>query len=111
MNYPRIRITIETSESPVEGCCMASIIQEEDQDRFPHWESVFARAILRLQALGEVPVWHFLADIIVELAELEASHSKDDTKLAQAEEKLIAAADAVAVAWEESRRHSQAVAC
>ena len=51
MNHPRIRLTIETFENPAEDVCMASTIQEEDYDKYLCWESVFARAILRLQAL------------------------------------------------------------
>ena len=110
MSAPRIRVTIETFENPVEDCCMTSVIQEEDHDRRLRYESVFARAIMRLQAPGDLTPWHFLAEILVELAELETPLSQDSEALAQAEEKLIEAADAVIEAWNESCRSPQAIA-
>ena len=53
--------------------------------------------------------WHMLAEIIVEMAALQIPYSQDSEKLAEAEENLLAAAEATVEAWDESCRCPQAV--
>ena len=110
MNHRRIRLTIETSESPAEDVCMTSIIQEEDHDQYLCWERVFARAIIRLQAPCNTTPWHFLSQILVDLVGLHVPYSQNSKKLARADENLLEAALAHLDAWNESRRSPRAAA-